>query len=87
MNSRRLARDAKENFEKGKFRAAEKQYQEILTKAPNNLYSLCNLGVVYFRTGQMEGGRADLEKSCHARAERRIRPHHARDCLLPPKQI
>ncbi len=46
-----LARDAKDNFERGKYRAAEKQYQELLTKVPNNLYSLCNLGVVYFRTG------------------------------------
>ena len=82
-----LARDAKENFEKGKYRAAEKQYQEILTKAPNNLYSLCNLGVVYFRTWQMEGGGVDLEKSGRARAKRRVRAHHAGHCLLPPEQV
>jgi Flp pilus assembly protein TadD/septal ring factor EnvC (AmiA/AmiB activator) len=58
-----LARDAKENFEKGKYRAAEKQYQEILTKAPNNLYTLCNLGVVYFRTGKWKAAELTLKKA------------------------
>jgi Flp pilus assembly protein TadD len=58
-----LARDAKENFEKGKYRTAEKQYQEILTKAPNNLYSLCNLGVVYFRTGKWKAAELTLKKA------------------------
>ncbi|HEY2140125.1 MAG TPA: tetratricopeptide repeat protein [Chthoniobacterales bacterium] len=58
-----LARDAKENFEKGKYRAAEKQYQEILTKVPNNLYSLSNLGVVYFRTGKWKAAELTLKKA------------------------
>jgi Flp pilus assembly protein TadD/predicted nucleic acid-binding Zn-ribbon protein len=58
-----LARDAKENFEKGKYRAAEKQYQELLTKVPNNLYSLCNLGVVYFRTGKWKAAELTLKKA------------------------
>ena len=58
-----LARDAKENFEKGKYRAAEKQYQELLTKAPNNLYSLSNLGVVYFRTGKWKAAELTLKKA------------------------
>ena len=58
-----VAHDAKENFEKGKYRAAEKQYQEILTKAPNNLYSLCNLGVVYFRTGKWKAAELTLKKA------------------------
>ncbi|HEY8835301.1 MAG TPA: tetratricopeptide repeat protein [Chthoniobacterales bacterium] len=58
-----MARDAKENFEKGKYRAAERQYQEILTKAPNNLYSLCNLGVVYFRTGKWKAAELTLKKA------------------------
>src|SRR5438552_3769195 len=43
-----LAWEAKQDFDKGKYRSAEKIYQEILTKTPNNLYSLSNLGVVYF---------------------------------------
>src|SRR6476619_7051886 len=58
-----LARDAKDNFENGKYRAAEKKYQEILTKAPNNLYSLCNLGVVYFRTGKWKAAELTLKKA------------------------
>ena len=58
-----MARDAKENFEKGKYHAAERQYQEILTKAPNNLYSLCNLGVVYFRTGKWKAAELTLKKA------------------------
>jgi Flp pilus assembly protein TadD/predicted nucleic acid-binding Zn-ribbon protein len=58
-----LARDAKDSFEKGKYRAAEKQYQELLTKVPNNLYSLCNLGVVYFRTGKWKAAELTLKKA------------------------
>ena len=58
-----LARDAKDNFEKGKYRAAERQYQELLTKAPNNLYSLSNLGVVYFRTGKWKAAELTLKKA------------------------
>src|SRR5260370_9468226 len=44
-----LAQHARENFDKGDYRSAEKLYQEILTKTPNNLYSLSNLQVAYFR--------------------------------------
>jgi Flp pilus assembly protein TadD len=58
-----LAREAKDNFDRGKFRAAEKQYQEILTKSPNNLYSLSNLGVVYFRTGKLKAAELTLKKA------------------------
>lgn len=58
-----IAREAKENFDRGKFRAAEKQYQEILTKSPNNLYSLANLGVVYFRTGKLKAAELTLKKA------------------------
>ena len=58
-----IAREAKENFDKGKYRAAEKQYQQILTKAPNNLHSLSNLGVVYFRTGKWKAAELTLKKA------------------------
>ena len=46
-----LARDGKELFEKGDYRGAEKIYEKILAKVPNNLYILSNLGVVRFRAG------------------------------------
>jgi len=60
---RTLARGAKDNFEHGKYRSAEKQYQEILTKSPNNLYSLSNLGVVYFRSGRFKAAELTLRKA------------------------
>jgi tetratricopeptide (TPR) repeat protein len=58
-----MAREAKENFDKGKYRTAEKLYQEILTKSPNNLYSISNLGVVYFRTGKLKAAELTLKKA------------------------
>jgi Flp pilus assembly protein TadD len=58
-----IAKQAKENFDRGKYRAAERQYQELLTKSPNNLYSLSNLGVVYFRTGKLKAAELTLKKA------------------------
>jgi Flp pilus assembly protein TadD len=58
-----VAHAAKDNFDRGKYRSAEKQYQEILTKSPNNLYSLSNLGVVYFRTGKFKAAELTLKKA------------------------
>ena len=57
-----LAREAKASFDRGKFKQAEKQYQEILTKSPNNLYSLSNLGVVLFRNGKLKAAELTLKK-------------------------
>ena len=48
------ARDAKEQFDKGNYRDAEKIYEKILQKAPNNLYILSNLGVVRFRAQKLK---------------------------------
>jgi Flp pilus assembly protein TadD/uncharacterized coiled-coil DUF342 family protein len=58
-----VAKQAKENFDHGKYRAAEREYQELLTKNPNNLYSLSNLGVVYFRTGKLKAAELTLKKA------------------------
>jgi len=58
-----IVRQAKENFDRGKYHAAERQYQELLTKNPNNLYSLSNLGVVYFRTGKLKAAELTLKKA------------------------
>lgn len=44
-----LARDAKDQFERGNYREAEKTYDKALAKAPNNLYLLSNKAVVLFR--------------------------------------
>lgn len=58
-----IARAAKDNFDRGKYRAAEKQYHEILAKTPNNLYSLSNLGVVLFRSGKLKAAELTLKKA------------------------
>ncbi len=58
-----LAREAKASFDRGKFKQAEKQYQELLTKSPNNLYSLSNLGVVLFRNGKLKAAELTLKKA------------------------
>jgi tetratricopeptide (TPR) repeat protein len=58
-----LARDAKASFDHGKYKQAEKQYQEILTKSPNNIYSLSNLGVVFFRNGKLKAAELTLKKA------------------------
>jgi Tfp pilus assembly protein PilF len=58
-----VARAAKESFDRGKYRAAEKQYREILAKSPKNLYALSNLGVVYLRTGKFRSAESTLKKA------------------------
>ena len=58
-----VARAAKENFDRGKYRAAEKQYRKILTKSPKNLYAFSNLGVVYLRTGKFRLAESTLKKA------------------------
>jgi hypothetical protein len=58
-----LARDGKEFFEKGKYREAEKIYEQILAKVPNNLYILSNLGVVRFRAGKYKQAEEVLLKA------------------------
>jgi Tfp pilus assembly protein PilF len=58
-----VARAAKESFDQGKYRAAEKHYREILTKSPKNLYALSNLGVVYLRTGKFRSAESTLKEA------------------------
>jgi Flp pilus assembly protein TadD len=58
-----VARAAKESFDQGKYRTAEKLYREILAKSPQNLYALSNLGVVYLRTGKFHSAESTLKKA------------------------
>ena len=58
-----LARDGKDLFERGDYRAAEKIYEKILAKVPNNLYVLSNLGVVRFRANKLKGAEEVLLKA------------------------
>ena len=57
------ARDGKELFEKGDYRGAEKIYEKVLAKVPNNLYILSNLGVVRFRAGKLKQAEEVLVKA------------------------
>ena len=58
-----VARAARKNVEQGKYRIAQKQYETILSNDPKNLDALSNLGVVYFRTGQMRFAESTLKKA------------------------
>ncbi|MBA3882764.1 MAG: tetratricopeptide repeat protein [Chthoniobacterales bacterium] len=58
-----LAKQAKQNFDAGKFRSSEKLYDRILAKSPNNLYALSNLGAVYYRTGRLKAAELTLKKA------------------------
>ena len=57
------ARAAMNSVEQGKYRTAERQYQQILATDPNNLGALSNLGVVYFRTGNIRAAESTLKKA------------------------
>ncbi|MFZ0915511.1 MAG: tetratricopeptide repeat protein [Candidatus Udaeobacter sp.] len=58
-----LARVARRNLDQRKYQTAEKQYQDILTKDPNNFDALCNLGVVYVRSGKLGPAESALKKA------------------------
>jgi Flp pilus assembly protein TadD len=58
-----VARTARKNVEQGKYRAAEKQYQQILETYPKDLDALSNLGAVYFRTGKIRSAESTLKKA------------------------
>jgi tetratricopeptide (TPR) repeat protein len=59
----KISRAAHQNVEQGKYRAAEKQYQQILATDPNNLEALSNLGVVYFRIGRIRSAESTLKRA------------------------
>jgi Flp pilus assembly protein TadD len=58
-----IARAAKKNLDQGNHRAAEKQYQQILTKDPNNFDALSNLSVLYVRSGKLASAESTLKRA------------------------
>jgi Flp pilus assembly protein TadD len=54
---------ARKNLQQRKYQTAEKQYQTILEKDPNNLDALSNLGVVYFRSGKTRAAESTLKQA------------------------
>lgn len=57
------ARQGKDEFDKGNYREAERLYEKVLAKAPNNLYTLSNLGVVYFRGNKFKRAEEMFKKA------------------------
>ncbi len=58
-----IAREAKESFDQGRYSQTEKLYELILTKYPDNLYTLSNLGVVYFHEQKWQLAEESLKKA------------------------
>ncbi|TMB61570.1 MAG: tetratricopeptide repeat protein, partial [Deltaproteobacteria bacterium] len=58
-----LVRAARKNLQQGNYKAAEKQYQQILAEDANNLDALSNLGVVYVRSGNLRSAESTLKKA------------------------
>jgi tetratricopeptide (TPR) repeat protein len=54
---------ARKNIEQGKYRTAEKQYQTVLAKDPDNFDALSNLGLLYYRSGKLPSAEAMLKKA------------------------
>ncbi len=58
-----LMAQAKDEFERGNYRDAEKLYGKILEQAPENLNALDNLGVVRFRSGKLKMAEETFKKA------------------------
>ena len=53
---------AKEQYELNKYPEAEKIYVSILSKIPNNVWALSNLGLVYSQEGKLKQAEETLKK-------------------------
>ena len=58
-----LALAAKDQFEHGNYREAEKLYMEALATSPSDVNALANLGVVYYTTGKFKLAEESLKKA------------------------
>jgi tetratricopeptide (TPR) repeat protein len=58
-----LAHEAREYFDRGQYREAEKTYEKMLAEAPTNVYILSNLGVVRFRSGKLRLAEEAFQKA------------------------
>ena len=81
------ARDAKEQFDKGNYRDAEKIYEKILAKAPSNLYILSNLGVVRFRGNKLKLAEEAFKKAIAIAPGGRLLALHAGHRFLQSGKI
>ena len=61
-----LIGEAREQFVRGNFAAAEKLYQQFVELQPNSVIALANLGVTQFRQGKLTAAQLALEKATAA---------------------
>lgn len=61
-----LIAEAREQFVRGNFAAAEKLYQQLAELQPNSVVALANLGVAQFRQGKLTAAQLALEKAIAA---------------------
>ena len=61
-----LIAEAREQFVRGNFSAAEKLYQQFVELQPNSVVALANLGVTQFRQGKLTAAQLALEKAIAA---------------------
>ncbi len=57
------AKEARELFDRSKYREAEEIYEKMQAEAPNNVYILSNLGVVRFRSGKLRLAEEAFQKA------------------------
>tara|TARA_R110002096_G_scaffold376724_9_gene570516 strand:- start:13815 stop:16547 length:2733 start_codon:yes stop_codon:yes gene_type:complete len=58
-----LAKAANYDFSQGNFDAASRGYAKVLHFDRNNLYALCNMGVIYLRQGDLKAAESHLERA------------------------
>jgi Flp pilus assembly protein TadD len=63
LKIQRLVGAARKNFQQGNFKAAEKQYQQILSDDPGNVDALSNLGAIYVRSGKLSSAESTLKQA------------------------
>ena len=61
-----LIAEARDQFVRGNFSAAEKLYQQFVELQPNSVVALANLGVTQFRQGKLTAAQLALEKAIAA---------------------
>jgi Tfp pilus assembly protein PilF len=64
-----LIAEARSQFVRGNFAAAEKLYQQFVELQPNSTVALANLGVAQFRQGKLTAAQLALEKAIAAAPE------------------
>ncbi len=61
-----LAKAANYDFSEGNYDIAEKGYRRVLQVDRNNLFALCNLGVIYSKRGEMDQAKSHFERALSA---------------------